>query len=95
MEKIRLKSGNETELLQSAKDYAEKKELKLNSNEKILNGIIKALMRNKEFKGEAYCPCRIVTEDKEKDKDIICPCVFHRGEIEIQGHCKCNLFFKK
>lgn len=95
MEKVRLKSSSEKDLLESAKKYAEEKELKLNPNEKTLNGIIKALMRNKEFKGKPYCPCRIVTGDKEKDKDIICPCVFSRGEIEIQEHCKCNLFFKK
>ena len=93
MEKVRLKSTSEKKLLESAKDYAKEKELKLNSNEKVLNGIIKALWRNKEFKGELYCPCRIVTGDKEKDKDILCPCVFHRGEIEIHGNCKCNLFF--
>ena len=94
MEKVKLKSGNEKDLLQSAKDYAREKELKLNPNEKVLSGIIKALWRNKEFKGEAHCPCRVVTGNKEKDKDIICPCVFHRGEIELQGHCKCNLFFR-
>ncbi|MEK6936042.1 MAG: ferredoxin-thioredoxin reductase catalytic domain-containing protein [Nanoarchaeota archaeon] len=89
-----LNSKSEKELLKYAKKYAKSKGLKLNSNEKILNGIIKALMRNKEFKGDIYCPCRIVTGNKEKDKDIICPCVFHRGEIELQEHCKCNLFFK-
>ncbi|MDP1728860.1 MAG: ferredoxin-thioredoxin reductase catalytic domain-containing protein [archaeon] len=75
--------------------YADSKNFKLNENEKALDGIITALLRNKQFKGEIYCPCRIVTGDKEKDKEIICPCVFHRGEIELQGKCKCTLFFNK
>jgi len=75
--------------------YAESKELKLNENEKALEGILTALLRNKKFKGEIYCPCRMVTGNKEKDKDIICPCVFHRGEIELQGKCKCTLFWGK
>ena len=44
--------------------------------------------------GEVYCPCRVVTGDKEKDDEIICPCIFHRQEISKDGHCKCNLFVK-
>jgi ferredoxin-thioredoxin reductase catalytic chain len=92
--KEKLKSSNKKELLDSAKEYAKLKKIKLNPNEKILNGIIKALMRNKEFKGEAYCPCRIITGNKEKDEGIICPCIYHEQEIKELGHCKCNLFFK-
>ena len=77
------------------KKYADSKNLKFNDSEKITDGVITALLRNKKFKGDIYCPCRVVTGDKEKDKDIVCPCVFHSGEIELQGHCKCNLFFSK
>ena len=69
--------------------------IKLNPDENKTEGIIKGLLRNKEIKGEIYCPCRIPTGDKEKDKEIICPCVFHRGEIELQEHCKCFLFVNK
>ncbi len=75
--------------------YADSKDLKLNPNEKVVEGIINGLLRNKKFKGDIYCPCRIVTGNKEKDNEIACPCVFHRGEIELQEHCKCNLFWKK
>jgi len=83
------------ELKAKLESYAKSKELKLNDNSKISDSITLALLRNRKFKGDIYCPCRIVTGDKEKDKDIVCPCVFHRGEIELQGHCKCNLFFFK
>ena len=82
-------------LLKKLKAYADSKNFKLNENQKALEGIITALLRNKKFKGDIYCPCRIVTGDKEKDKEIICPCVFHRGEIELQGKCKCTLFWAK
>lgn len=75
--------------------YADSSDLKLNPNEKIVEGIINGLLRNKKFKGDIYCPCRVVTGNKTKDKEIACPCVFHRGEIELQDHCKCNLFWKK
>lgn len=75
--------------------YADSQNFKLNENEKALDGILAALLRNKKFKGEIYCPCRIITGNNEKDREIICPCVFHRGEIELQGHCKCTLFWGK
>ena len=75
--------------------YADSQGFKLNPNEKALDGVILGLLRNKKFKGDIYCPCRTVTGDKEKDKDIACPCVFHRGEIELQGRCKCTLFWAK
>ncbi|MGR3220281.1 MAG: ferredoxin-thioredoxin reductase catalytic domain-containing protein [Candidatus Anammoxibacter sp.] len=42
--------------------------------------------------GFDYCPCRIVTGDKEKDDKIICPCVYHEEEIKRDGKCHCDLF---
>lgn len=83
------------ELKAKLQAYADSEGFKLNPNEKALDGIILGLLRNKKFKGDIYCPCRQVTGDKEKDKRIACPCIFHQGEIELQGHCKCTLFWKK
>jgi ferredoxin-thioredoxin reductase catalytic chain len=84
----------ETDLIKKSKEYADSVGIKLNPNEKIVQGIVKGLLRNKELKGDIYCPCRLVTGNKEKDKEIACPCVFHRGEIELQGKCHCQLFVK-
>jgi ferredoxin-thioredoxin reductase catalytic subunit len=75
--------------------YAEKQGIKFNDNEKVVDGIINALLRNRKFKGDIYCPCRTFTGDKEKDKFIVCPCAYHLEEIKELGHCKCNLFWKK
>ncbi len=80
-------------LKKKLKKYADENGFRLNQDEEMLNLVLRGLLKNKKSKGEIYCPCRIVSGDKEKDKDIICPCVFHRGEIELEGHCKCNLFF--
>lgn len=80
-------------LRKQMQDYADSKGFVLNPNEKPLLGVLRGLLRNKQFKGDIYCPCRMVTGDKEKDKEIACPCVFHRGEIELQGKCKCTLFW--
>tara|TARA_Y100000310_G_C20283349_1_gene623634 strand:- start:143 stop:403 length:261 start_codon:yes stop_codon:yes gene_type:complete len=80
------------ELKKSSQEHANQAGIKLNPNEKVTDNILKALLRNKELKGELYCPCRPLTGTKERDDEIICPCVFHRGEIELQKHCHCNLF---
>ena len=83
------------ELRKKLEEYAIKNGFKLNSNEKMLDFVLNGLLKNNEKHGEIYCPCRVVTGDKEKDKNIICPCIFHKAEIRADGHCKCNLFFKK
>ena len=33
--------------------------------------------------------------DKEKDKAIICPCIYHEDEIAKDGHCHCQLYYRK
>ncbi len=89
----KLNSESEETLMQSAEKYAKKAGIKLNPNKEQLKSVIAGLFMRKQKFGEAYCPCRVVTNKKSKDKEIICPCVFHRGEIELQGNCRCNLFF--
>ncbi len=75
-----------------AEEYARKHGYKLNPNEKQLNVILRGLARIKSRTGEQYCPCRVRSGDKEADKMIICPCVYHVDEITKEGHCHCNLF---
>lgn len=82
-------------LKKQMKKYADSQNFKLNPDEKVLTGVLRGLLRNKKFKGDIYCPCRVVTGNKEEDKKIVCPCVYHQGEIELDGHCKCTLFWKK
>jgi ferredoxin-thioredoxin reductase catalytic chain len=75
-----------------AEEYARKHGYKLNPNEKQLNVVLRGLARIKSRAGEQYCPCRVRSGDKETDKIIICPCVYHEDEITKEGHCHCNLF---
>lgn len=84
-----------TALKEKSKEHADSVGIKLNPDEQIVLGVLKGLLRNKETKGDLYCPCRMVTGNKDKDTEIVCPCVYHRGEIELQGHCHCRLFVKK
>lgn len=73
-------------------NYTANSHYRLNPDDKMVERVVKGLvMRTMKF-GYAYCPCRLVTGDKERDKKIICPCVYHVEEIERDGECHCNLF---
>lgn len=81
-------------LTQEYKEYAKTNNFKLNPNSKAAEGIVKLLLEREEKLGARYCPCRRVTGDKEEDKKIICPCIYHRAEIEKDGRCHCGLFVR-
>ncbi len=88
-------SDEEKALLEKSEKFAEETGIAMNPDEKIVNAIITGLLWKKQSNGELYCPCRALSGDKEKDKDIICPCIFHQKEIEDMSHCHCNLFVAK
>ncbi|MDD4358429.1 MAG: ferredoxin-thioredoxin reductase catalytic domain-containing protein [Candidatus Pacebacteria bacterium] len=86
---------NIQKLIKEYEAYAEKHGFKLNPDRKIVENIVKMLLKKEEELGERYCPCRRLTGDVNKDKEIICPCIFHLDEIEKEGHCHCLLFVKQ
>ena len=54
--------------------------------------LLEALLENKQRYGYMCCPCRLAAEDREKDKDIICPCVYREADVKEYGSCYCNLY---
>ncbi|NHI93492.1 MAG: ferredoxin:thioredoxin reductase [Candidatus Lokiarchaeota archaeon] len=77
-----------------SKKIAKVKGWKLNPDMERVEFVIKGLNKNKKEKGYFYCPCKIVFGDIEKDKRIICPCQDSQMEIDRDGHCHCELFYK-
>lgn len=75
-------------------EYAKSQGIKLNENKEIVDAILVGLLKKREKYGETYCPCRIVSRNKEEDKNKICPCFWHLDEIKNMNHCLCNLFVK-
>ena len=67
----------------------------LNPDKKILDTVIRGLLRNEQKFGKRYCPCRLRSGDVEKDRAIICPCIYHKDEIAKDGHCHCQLDYRK
>ena len=82
-------------LIKEYQDYAEKNGFQLNPNQEVVKKLMHGLLENEKKYGAKYCPCRRVSGNKQKDKKIICPCVYHKKEIEEQGHCHCFLFVQK
>ena len=82
------------EFLEFCEEHAKKNGFNVNPNKKVVDNIINRLLENEKKHSEKYCPCRAITGDKEEDKKIICPCIYHKDEVKNQGHCLCNLFVK-
>jgi len=81
-------------LIKKLEEHAAEKGIKFNPNQTVVDSIVdRLLVREKEL-GEQYCPCRMPSGNREEDKKIICPCVFHLDEIREDGHCHCLLFVK-
>lgn len=57
--------------------------------------LMEALLVNKGRYGYMCCPCRLSSGDREKDSDIICPCVYRAPDVEEYGSCYCNLYVSK
>ncbi len=55
-------------------------------------GLLEALLLNKERYGYMGCPCRLLSGDREKDKDILCPCEYREPDVKEYGSCYCNLY---
>ncbi len=88
-------SHNEVEeLLTFYANYAEQNGINLNPNAESVVRIINGLLSNQKKHGKRFCPCRRVSGNAEADEKNVCPCAYHKEEIERDGHCLCNLFVK-
>lgn len=67
----------------------------LNPDESFTNDLIEGLITNEERYGYQSCPCRLAVNDKEKDKDIICPCYYRDPDVAEFSNCYCALFVSK
>ncbi|MBD3359944.1 MAG: hypothetical protein GF365_04535 [Candidatus Buchananbacteria bacterium] len=67
-------------------------EIKLNPNEETLKGLAESMGKYLKEGQQCYCPCRVLSNNPEADRKIICPCYLYMGEIEIWGRCHCSLY---
>lgn len=84
---------NDVEKLQAMlKKVQEPKGYYFNKDNEWVSELLEALLINKDRYGYMCCPCRLACGDNEKDKDIICPCVYRTPDVKEYGSCYCNLY---
>ena len=76
----------------AAERYSEQSGLPLNPDPAVRGYVLRGMARNLVLHGRAYCPCRDVTGDAERDRANICPCRTHREEVLRMGSCECGLY---
>ena len=54
--------------------------------------LLQGLLTNKGKYGYAVCPCRLASGDRDKDRDIICPCEYREPDFKKYGSCYCGLY---
>jgi ferredoxin-thioredoxin reductase catalytic subunit len=72
--------------------YAESQGICLNRDKPFVMDILQGLLANEARYGYRSCPCRLAWGVKEKDKDIVCPCVYRDPDIKEFGSCFCGLY---
>ena len=82
-------------LFKKYQSYAQQNGLQLNPNKEIVDYLLTALLERKKKYGKEYCPCRRINNISSYNETIICPCIYHKKEIQELGHCRCYLFVKQ
>ena len=63
-----------------------------NADEALVTELLDALVVNRERYGYMACPCRLASGVREKDRDIMCPCVYRVPDVQEYGSCYCGLY---
>lgn len=67
--------------------------LVFNPNDEVTESIQMGLARNKIIYGKRYCPCFMVIEESETEKNRLCPCEpALKNEIPNNGCCHCGIY---
>ena len=63
-----------------------------NADEALVTELLEALVVNKDRYGYMSCPCRLASGVREKDRDIMCPCVYRPPDVMEYGSCYCGRY---
>jgi len=64
----------------------------LNRDDHFVGDLVEGLKTNFARHGFFLCPCRDSYGDRQKDKDIMCPCEYAQADIDEYGQCFCGLY---
>lgn len=80
------------QLYEKLKKLQEPKGYFFNRDKEAVLDILRSLLVNRERYGYMSCPCRLASGDRERDKDIICPCEYRAPDLDEYGSCYCYLY---
>jgi len=87
---------NEAEkLYETLKSIQEPKGYFFNGDREQVIDLLEALLLNRKRYGYMSCPCRLASGNREKDRDIFCPCVYREPDVAQYGSCYCNLYVSR
>lgn len=87
---------NETaRLFETLKKIQEPKGYYFNKDRAKVFELLEGLIENRNRYGYMSCPCRLSSGEREKDKDIVCPCVYRGPDVKEYGSCYCNLYVSR
>ena len=87
---------NEAEkLYETLKAIQEPRGYFFNKDRERVMDLLEALLLNRKRYGYMSCPCRLASGDREKDRDIMCPCVYREPDVARYGSCYCNLYVSR
>ena len=82
-------------LYESLRRIQEPKGYYFNRDHQRVMALLEALLLNRKRYGYMACPCRLAAEDRDKDRDIICPCIYREPDVREFGSCYCNLYVSR
>lgn len=83
---------NAQNLYEQLRKIQEPKGYYFNRDKTLVMELMEGLLANKNRYGYMCCPCRLASGDREKDKDIICPCAYREEDVRQYGSCYCALY---
>jgi len=82
----------EEKLYEALKKVQEPKGYFFNRDKATVLELLESLLVNRDRYGYMSCPCRLASGDRDKDRDIICPCAYREQDVAEYGSCYCNLY---
>ncbi len=82
-------------LMETLRKFAAQQGFELNADEGHVLQLMEGLLKNEARYGYRSCPCRLAKNDREADRDIICPCVYREPDVAEFGSCYCGLYVSR
>lgn len=80
------------DLYEKIKPIQEARGYSFNRDRDHVLALMEGLLQNKDRYGYMACPCRLAADDREWDRDILCPCIYREQDVQEYGSCYCGLY---